>query len=104
MVVKQFDLCANPSDRSADVAPYLIVLSAHHTLGLEEVIVAPVIRSGVLAPNAVDVTVRISEEIYVVSVVGLAAIRRQLLRQRIGNAAAYEDDIRRALDRLFTGF
>ena len=41
----------------------------------------------------------------VISIIGLAAISGARLKRRIGSlAAANEDDIRRALDRLFTGF
>jgi toxin CcdB len=40
----------------------------------------------------------------VVSLPQLAAINDASLRRKVANLAAYEDDIRRALDRLFTGF
>ena len=41
---------------------------------------------------------------HLVSVIGLAAISSARLKRRIGSLLAHEDDIRRALDRLFTGF
>lgn len=102
--MKQFDLFENPSLHSRDVAPFLMVLPSHHVVGLEEVVVAPVVRSGRLTPNAVDVTVQIDDQTYVVSVVGLAAVRQSILKRRVGNLMRFEFDIRRALDRLFTGF
>lgn len=102
--MKQFDLFENPSPHSRDVAPFLVVLSSHHVVGLEEVVVAPVVQSGRLPPNAVDVTVQIDEQTYVVSVVGLAAVRQSILKRRVGDLMRFEFDIRRALDRLFTGF
>ena len=39
-----------------------------------------------------------------IGVAGMAAIRSADLRRRVTSLAAYEDDIRRAIDRLFTGF
>lgn len=50
------------------------------------------------------VTVQIDREEYVVSVVGLAAVRQTILKRRVGDLMPFEFDIRRALDRLFTGF
>jgi hypothetical protein len=40
----------------------------------------------------------------IVSVIGLAAISGSRLKRRVGSLAVHEFDIRRALDRLFTGF
>ncbi|MGQ2990053.1 MAG: hypothetical protein ACT6RD_12365 [Brevundimonas sp.] len=40
----------------------------------------------------------------VVSIIGLAAIAGDRLKSRRTSLLAHEDDIRRALDRLFTGF
>ena len=40
----------------------------------------------------------------IISLPQLAAINEALLKRRVTNLAAHEDEIRRALDRLFTGF
>jgi len=40
----------------------------------------------------------------VLVVTELASMRGEHLKRRVGSLLAHEDDIRRALDRLFTGF
>lgn len=85
-------------------APYIIVLSSHLLASLNEVIVAPVVRTGVLEPSDFDIAVEVGDETLVISMIGLAAISGARLKGRVGSLMAYEDDIRRALDRLFTGF
>ena len=65
---------------------------------------APIVRSGVLAPSDFDIPVTVDDETMVVSIIGLAAIAGDRLKSRRGSLLNYEDDIRRALDRLFTGF
>lgn len=85
-------------------APYLVVLSSHLFPDLTEVVVAPVVRPGLLTPSDFDVPVTVDEEQHVVSVIGLAAINSTRLKRRIGSLLPYEEDVRRAIDRLFTGF
>ncbi len=46
----------------------------------------------------------IDGESMTIQVPGLAAVRAATLKRRITSLAAHEDAIRRALDRLFTGF
>ena len=85
-------------------APYLVVLSSHLFANLSEVVVAPVVRPNLLTPSDFDVPVVVDEERHLVSVIGLAAVSSARLKRRVGSLLAHEDDIRRALDRLFTGF
>ena len=85
-------------------APYLVVLSSHLFADLSEVVVAPVVRPNLLTPSDFNVPVVVDEERHLVSVIGLAAISSARLKRRVGSLLAHEDDIRRALDRLFTGF
>ncbi|MGH6979244.1 MAG: CcdB family protein [Brevundimonas sp.] len=102
--MRQFDLFDNPSSRQRESAPFVVVLSSHFLGGLAEVIVAPVVRRELLKPNAVDIPVRFDGEVFVVSVIGMAALRRTDLKRRRGSIVDFEFEIRRALDRLFTGF
>lgn len=102
--MRQFDFFENPSPQMRQTAPYLIVLSSHLFADLTEVVVAPVIRPGLLEPSDFDVPVAVGDERYLVSVIGLAAISSVRLKRRVGALLVHEDDIRRALDRLFTGF
>ena len=85
-------------------APFVVVLSSHLLPGLSEVVVAPLVRSGVLAPSDFDSPVTVDGETMVVSIIGLAAIAGDRLKSRRASLLTHEDDIRRALDRLFTGF
>ncbi|MFN3816810.1 MAG: CcdB family protein [Brevundimonas sp.] len=104
MAVKQFDLYRTPSAPLHEVAPYLVVLSSHLFADLTEVVVAPVVRHGQLEASSFDVPVEWNSEAFNVSVIGLAAIRSIHLRDCVGSLLKHEFDIRRALDRLFTGF
>lgn len=63
---------------------------------------APV-RRGEGVPG-LEVPVTIDGESMTIQVPGLAAVRAATLKRRITSLAAHEDAIRRALDRLFTGF
>ena len=102
--MRQFDFFENPSPEMRQTAPYLVVLSSHLFADLSEVVVAPVVRPNLLTPSDFNVPVVVDEERHLVSVIGLAAISSARLKRRVGSLLAHEDDIRRALDRLFTGF
>lgn len=54
--------------------------------------------------SAFEIPINWDSETLLISVTGMVAIRQSDLRRRIGSEAEHEDDIRRALDRLFTGF
>ena len=102
--MRQFDVFSNPSPTMRAVAPYVVVLSSHLLRDLTEVVVAPLVDEGHLRGSDFDVPVEFADGRFTVTVIGLAAIRADHLKERLGSLAAHEDDIRRALDRLFTGF
>ena len=56
------------------------------------------------AVTAFEIALARDDAPLLISVIGMTAIRQTDLRRRVGSAAEHEDDIRRALDRLFTGF
>ena len=85
-------------------APFVVVLSSHLLGDLIEAVVAPVRRGASAGVPGLEVPVVIDGETLLVSVSGIAGIRATALRNRKGSLLAYEDEIRRALDRLFTGF
>lgn len=85
-------------------APFVVVFSSHLLGDLIEAVVAPVRRSASAGIPGLEVPMVIEGETLLVSVSGVAGIRATALRNRKGSLLAQEDDIRRALDRLFTGF
>lgn len=84
--------------------PFVVVLSSHLLGDLTEVIVAPVLVGRSTPLNAFEIQVEHGDAMLLVSITGMTAIRQRDLRRRAGSAQTYEDDIRRAVDRLFTGF
>ncbi|MDI1365856.1 MAG: CcdB family protein [bacterium] len=102
--MRQFDLYENPAMPMRMGAPFVVVLSSHLLGDLIEAVVAPVRRGASAGVPGLEVPVVIDGEALLVSVSGIAGIRAEALRRRIGSLLAQEDEIRRALDRLFTGF
>jgi toxin CcdB len=102
--VRQFDLYENPISAMRAAVPFVVVLSSHHAVGLAETIVAPILKGRDVAVNAFEIPLERDGDILLINVTGMTAIRETDLKRRIGSAAAHEDAIRRALDRLFTGF
>jgi len=84
--------------------PFVMVLSSHHAAGLTETIIAPVLRGRAVPVSAFEIPFDRDDEALLISVTGMTAIRQADLRRRIASVAEHEDAIRRALDRLFTGF
>ena len=103
--MRQFDVFPNPSARSREVAPFVAIISSHFVDRMATVLVAPMVR---MPPaerlSKVMVEVAFSGETLMLSLPELAPIPRGLLGHLAGDLRAYEDEIRRALDRLFTGF
>jgi len=102
--VRQYDLCENPAASMRGAVPFVVMLSSHLLGDLTEVIVAPVLAGRSMPLNAFEIRIEHGEVTLLVSITSMTAIRQRDLRRRVGSVAAYEDDIRRALDRLFTGF
>jgi toxin CcdB len=102
--LRQFDLVANPSIRSRAHAPYFVILQSHHLEALETVIVAPVVRDAQRSDAALDVAIEVDGERLVITMAELFSMERELLARAIGSVAVHEDQIRRALERVFTGF
>tara|TARA_R110002051_G_scaffold128612_1_gene202319 strand:+ start:460 stop:678 length:219 start_codon:yes stop_codon:yes gene_type:complete len=68
-------------------------------------LIAPLIReprSGDF--TRVSVEVQLNDETLYLSLAEMAPILRSSLKRSVGNVTPFEDDIRRALDRLLTGF
>jgi toxin CcdB len=102
--VRQFDLIDNPSERTRAIAPYLLVLQSHLLQRLDTVIVAPVVRDAMRPLTSIDLSIEFGGEVLNVTLVELFSIEQSLLKTVRGSLAEHEDQLRRGLERLFTGF
>ena len=80
-------------------------MQSHFVDEMPTALIAPLIReprSGDF--TRVSITVRFNDDTLYLSLAEMAPIIRSDLKRSVGDLKPYEDDIRRALDRLFTGF
>ena len=83
----------------------VVVLQSHLLAATPTVLVAPLLNDdGRSAYTLISVKVEVNSEPYIVQIAEPAAIDPALLKRPTATLSAYEDEIRRALDRLFTGF
>lgn len=104
MALRQFDVLENPAAGARGFAPYLVVLSSHLIPALEDVIVAPLVNDAVHRLGEIELAVEIEGAQLTLVISELSTMRTRDLRRRVGSLIEQEFDIRRALDRLFTGF
>lgn len=102
--MRQFDVLQNPNEASRRYAPFLAVLQSHHLDPIDTVLLAPLVNDALRAVNSVDVRVELAGQHLVLVIAEVAGVPRQGLGAVVGSVASYEDEIRRALERLFTGF
>jgi len=102
--VRQFEAHQNPSPEARKAAPFLVVLSSHHLRDLTEVVVAPVVGDAPVRILELELPVSVQDRELTLVVSDMFSVRSEFLLQRVDSLAAHEDDIRRALDRMFTGF
>lgn len=65
-------------------------------------LVAPLVNDK--RATSVEIGVTVQDQPLVVALTEMGSVRVASLSDSVGDLSAYEDDIRRALDRLFTGF
>ncbi|WP_312161844.1 CcdB family protein [Phenylobacterium sp.] len=103
--MRQFEVYPNPSPRSRSVVPFVVVLQSHLLAAAPTTLVAPLIvddgRSGY---SEISALVPFDGRRFIVLVAELGAVDTRLLTTPLGDLSTHEDAIRRALDRLFTGF
>lgn len=102
--MRQFDVYENPSREARRFAPYVVILSTHLIVGLEDAVVAPLVNDSSAIVAGFEIPVTIHDQPLVIILTELAGVQRASLKRRIGSLLSHEDDIRRGLDRLFTGF
>jgi toxin CcdB len=87
------------------MAPFVVALQSHLLEAAPTTPVAPLlVDDGVSAYSGASVRLSYAGERYILSVPEMAAADANLLRDPVGTLAEHEDAIRRALDRVFTGF
>lgn len=84
--------------------PYLVVLSSHLLTDFDDVVVAPLVNDAERAVAELEIAVEVDGQRLVLVVSELSSLTRRSLKRRAGSLARHEFEIRRALDRLFTGF
>jgi toxin CcdB len=102
--VRQFDVYENPDVATRSFAPYLIVLSSHLIVGFDDAVVAPLVNDSEATVAGLELDVEIDGQRLVLVISDLVGTDGRKLKKKVGSLVAFEDDIRRALDRLFTGF
>lgn len=102
--MRQFDVFRNPSLEARKVAPFLVMLSSHHLRGIAEIIVAPLVNDAIETVSELEIVAEIEGEHLTLVISEMFSVTPTGLRAPVENLAYLEDDIRRAVDRLFTGF
>lgn len=103
--MRQFDVFENANTRSRAIAPYVVIVQSHLLDDLPTVVVAPLLRPHERpAYTYVSVELDVLGQSYVLSLAELAVMDRRALGRHVADVKAREDDIRRAIGRIFTGF
>ena len=101
-MIQQFDVCRL---RAARADSLVVVLQSHLlTAVTDTVIVAPLLEITPVADNGYVLDVLVEEERRQVVLSQLAAVPQKSLGRPVSTLSAYEDELRRGLDRIFTGF
>jgi toxin CcdB len=104
ILIRQFDVFANPSGQTAQSFPFLVVLQADWVRETSSVIVAPLVRPNpALRHPLLYPEFRIEARRLVLAISDLAALPRTRLTKRVANLDAERHRIIAALDLLFTG-
>jgi toxin CcdB len=102
--LRQFDVFRNPSLEARKVAPFLVMLSSHHLRGIDEIIVAPLVNDAAETVGILEIVVDIDGERLTLVISEMFSVTPTGSLGTVDNLSYLEDDIRRAVDRLFTGF
>jgi len=104
--MKQFDVHANPFQRSRERQPYLATLQSDLLArNLDTTVVAPLEPAGTgTFADRLNPQVEIDGESYVLITQELVTVRKSVLGATRGSIAGARDAIIAALDLLFTGF
>lgn len=102
--MRQFDVVRNPKADRQPHAPFLVSLQSHHLDDFDTVVIAPMIEASTRIPTRVDVPVEFEGRPLLVAVSELTSTALAGRLKVVGDVKTHEDGIRRAIDRLFSGF
>lgn len=102
--MRQFDILENPNPATRQTVPYLVVLQSHHLDPLATVLLAPVIRAPGKPVDLLHVELAVDGEQLPIAIPEAAGVPRPPRVRIVGSARGQEDAIRRAFQRLLTGF
>lgn len=102
--MRQFDVLENPNPETARHSPFLVVLQSHHLEPLDTVLLAPLVNDARRALSPLDIAVEFQGGTYFLAVAEAAGVPKAGFGRPIGSVVEHEDAIRRAVERLFTGF
>jgi toxin CcdB len=103
--LRQFDVFRNPSSRSRAGIPFVIALQSHLLNSMPTVIIAPLlVDDSRSAYSYTSARILFDGQRYILSAAEMVAIDATTLGRSIGNLVDHEDAIRRAMERVFTGF
>ena len=94
----------NPKAGGQPYAPFLVSLQSHHLDDFDTVAIAPKIQAETRVPTRLDVPVEFDGRLLLVAVSELTSTALAGHLRVVGDLKRHEDTIRRALDRLFSGF
>lgn len=104
-MIRQYDVVRNTSPRTSGQVPYLLVLQSHLFEPLNTVIVAPILPADVILPDRkVLLPIEVEGRAMTLNLALMANIERKDLGRPVGNLLDQDYEIRRGIDRLFTGF
>jgi toxin CcdB len=106
MLMRQFDVLANPIPRARQLLPFVVILQSDFAETGRDRVVAPLALLGaipMLAGRLIPV-VKLADRDYALLVPSLTALPMADLREVVANLANDRDRILAALDYLFIGF
>ena len=104
VLIRQFDVFANPNPGRAKEFPFLVVLQSDWVSDTNSVIVAPLVAPDRDRPSRLYPAFEIGGCRLVAAMSDLAALPRGLLSNPVANLSSERDRIVSALDLLFTGY
>lgn len=102
--MRQFDVVRNPRRGIEARVPFLVSLQSHYLDGFGTVVIAPLIDARGREATRVDVPIAFGGRELLLAVSELTSTTKVRRLRPVGSLADRQDDIRRALERLFSGF